>query len=202
MWKAVRTHPVVAKIVSAVVAVLAILVSLATIWPVLSRDTVPEFLEKQGWLLTMPSWQVVVILLISSAILVGQAAILRAARRGVGHLAARMLDLRATYREIETELLSIQREVALALDTESWWPMGLPAFAWQKHHALLTRGESAEEQEVLRVCRAVYVLADAANKLVHRYHANAPTEEHLMTIRGLQDATDKALALLGERLRT
>jgi hypothetical protein len=107
--------------------------------------------------------------------------------------------LRNAYSSIETELLSIQIQVDRTLETGSWWlpSMTLPATAWQEHSSLLSKGES---REVFRVCRDAFVLGDVANKLVHSYHSNPPTPEHLNEIRGLRNATAKALDLLRDRL--
>jgi hypothetical protein len=84
MWKQIKAHPVVTGFVSVCVvvgAIVAFLAGLATIWNAYSHDTVPDFLAKKGWAMTIPPWQGVLLLCVSLAILICQVAILREAYR-------------------------------------------------------------------------------------------------------------------------
>jgi hypothetical protein len=82
MWKAIKERPVVAFVISILIGVpafITVLGGLAAIWVVMSRDTVPEFLAKKGWVIALPAWQAIVAIVLGAAILGLQIAILRKA---------------------------------------------------------------------------------------------------------------------------
>ena len=84
MWTAIKKHPVVAGVLSLfafVGSAVIFLAALANIWAVYSHETVPDFLAKKGWAMTLPTWQAVVVILAAMGVFVLQTAILREAYR-------------------------------------------------------------------------------------------------------------------------
>jgi len=86
MWKQFKKHwifSVIASIVGVVGAIVLFLSGLAAIWPVFSHDTVPEFLQKKGWLITSslsgPPWMTMALMAMALGILLLHAALWREA---------------------------------------------------------------------------------------------------------------------------
>jgi hypothetical protein len=66
----IADHPLLSTFVSAVVF-------FATVWPVLSKDTVPEFLAKHGVVLTLPSWYYALVLALGAAVILLQLIVIK-----------------------------------------------------------------------------------------------------------------------------
>jgi hypothetical protein len=73
MWAHIKDHPLVVTFVG-------VLTFGAALWPIFSKDTVPEFLAKRGWGVTMPSWYYVLVIVVGCAVVALQIALIRAAR--------------------------------------------------------------------------------------------------------------------------
>ena len=89
IWEAAQRHWVIAVILSlcvGVAAVVGFMGNLAAIWSVLSKDTVPDFMAKKGWLLTgwslsAPPLVSIVVMVACIGILLAQIALLSEAWR-------------------------------------------------------------------------------------------------------------------------
>jgi hypothetical protein len=84
MWKTIKEHPAVAAALSVAVgvgALIGVLAGLANIWTAMSHDTVPQFLSKKGWAMTLPTWQAALVVCGGLVILAFQFAIVREAYR-------------------------------------------------------------------------------------------------------------------------
>ena len=77
----VRRHPVVASVISTGAAIATVAVFIAELWPVLvGSETIPDFLIRKGWVLTMPSWYYSSVLILVCAVVILQVVLIRALR--------------------------------------------------------------------------------------------------------------------------
>jgi hypothetical protein len=74
LWKKITEHPFITTTA-------AIILFIAAIWPVfVSHETIPDYLDKKGWAVTMPPWYYIFALTLSCVIVVLQITLIRTIR--------------------------------------------------------------------------------------------------------------------------